>query len=86
MNHTIRGRGISATIKAEGAELCSLKNGEGLELLWQAGAEWPWHSPNLFPIVGQLKNDQLRHQGETFLMPRHGFARDRTFGWLERSE
>ena len=52
-SHTIRAGGIEATIKAHGAELCSLKNAEGLELLWQAGPEWPRHAPLLFPIVGQ---------------------------------
>src|SRR5579872_4460166 len=84
MNHTIRSDGISATIKADGAELCSLKNADGLELLWQAGPDWPRHSPMLFPIVGRLKGDELRHQGKTYPMTQHGFARDRTFDWRER--
>jgi galactose mutarotase-like enzyme len=84
LDHTLASSGISATIKAEGAELCSLKNRDGLELLWQAGPAWPRHSPNLFPIVGRLKNDELRHQGKTYPMTQHGFARDRTFAWRER--
>jgi galactose mutarotase-like enzyme len=85
-NHTLESGGISATIKADGAELCSLKNGEGLELLWQAGPAWPRHSPNLFPIVGKLKNDELRHQGKTYPMTQHGFARDMTFAWREHTK
>ena len=85
MDHTLDSGQISATIKAEGAQLCSLKNHEGLELLWQAGPAWTWHSPILFPIVGQLKNDQLRHRGKTYPMTRHGFARDQTFDWRERA-
>ena len=84
MDHTLASGGISATIKAEGAELCSLKNAEGLELLWQAGPAWPRHSPNLFPIVGKLKNDELHHRGKTYPMTQHGFARDQTFDWRER--
>jgi galactose mutarotase-like enzyme len=83
-SHTIRSNGISATVKAAGAELCSLKNSQGLELLWQAGPEWPRHAPLLFPIVGRLKNDQLRHGGKIFPMTQHGFARDLRFDWLER--
>jgi galactose mutarotase-like enzyme len=83
-DHTLITSRISATIKAEGAELCSLKNAEGLELLWQAGPAWPRHSPNLFPIVGKLKNDELHHHGKTYPMTQHGFARDMTFAWLER--
>ena len=84
MTHTLDSGSISATIKAAGAELCSVKNAEGLELLWQAGPAWPRHSPILFPIVGRLKNDELRHRGKTFSMTQHGFARDQTFGWRER--
>src|SRR3954447_12869735 len=83
-SHTLQSEGISATIKGAGAELCSLRNAEGLELLWQAGPAWPRHSPLLFPIVGRLKNDQLRHRGKTYPMTQHGFARDRRFEWVEQ--
>jgi galactose mutarotase-like enzyme len=38
----------------------------------------------LFPIVGRLKNDALRHRGTMFPMTQHGFARDRRFDWIER--
>ena len=84
-SHTLRADGIAATILAQGAELCSLKNEAGLELLWQAGPQWPRHAPLLFPIVGRLKNDQLRHRGNTYPMTQHGFARDQRFEWGERS-
>ena len=83
-SHTLQSEAISATIKGAGAELCSLSNAEGLELLWQAGPAWPRHAPLLFPIVGRLKNDQLRHRGKTYPMTQHGFARDRRFAWLRR--
>jgi len=81
---TLRSSGIEATIKAQGAELCSLKDAQGNELIWQAGTAWPRHAPLLFPIVGRLKNDQLRHQGATYPMTQHGFARDQLFDWGER--
>lgn len=83
--HIIQAGGIAATIKADGAELCSLKTADGLELLWQAGPEWPRHAPLLFPIVGQLKGDQLTHQGRTYSMMKHGVARDQKFDWIMRS-
>lgn len=82
--HVIKAAGIAAAIKADGAELCSLKNADGLELLWQAGPEWPRHAPLLFPIVGQLKHDQLTHQGRTYEMMKHGVARDQRFEWAEQ--
>ncbi|WP_257165879.1 aldose 1-epimerase family protein [Bradyrhizobium sp. SRS-191] len=83
--HTISAGGIAATVKADGAELCSLKTGGGLELLWQAAPAWPRHAPWLFPIVGRLKNDQLQHRGRFYPMTQHGFARDMRFTWLQRS-
>src|SRR3569833_2158265 len=83
--HTIHAGGITATIRADGAELCSLQTTDGRELLWQAGPAWPRHAPWLFPIVGRLKGDQLRHQGKTYPMTQHGFARDLGFQWLERT-
>jgi galactose mutarotase-like enzyme len=84
--HTISAGGIMATIKADGAELCSLQAADGLELLWQAGPAWPRHAPWLFPIVGRLANDELRHRGEAYRMTQHGFARDSRFAWVERGE
>ena len=53
-NHTLRADGITATILAHGAELCSLKNADGLELLWQAGPQWPRHAPLLCPFAFRL--------------------------------
>ncbi len=81
---TLRNDTMTATVAAEGAELCSLKNAQGLELLWQAGEAWPRHAPLLFPIVGRLKNDELRHGGKIYPMTQHGFARDRRFDWVKR--
>ena len=83
--HTLRSDGITAVIAPDGAELISLRDVQGLELLWQAGPAWPRHAPILFPIVGRLKNDALRHQGTVFPMTQHGFARDRRFDWTRRS-
>ena len=84
--HTISGKGVSATVLAHGAELCSLRTAQGLELLWQAGPEWQRHAPLLFPIVGKLRNDQLHHDGKSYPMTQHGFARDSLFEWVERGD
>ena len=81
--HTLRSGAVEAVIKADGAELCSLRN-EGIELLWQAGPAWPRHSPLLFPIVGRLKDDRLQHRGKAYPMTQHGFARDVRFEWAEQ--
>ncbi|WP_257309869.1 aldose 1-epimerase family protein [Geothrix fuzhouensis] len=80
--HRLHTGAAEAVISAQGAELQSLRLG-GLDLLWEAGPLWPRHAPLLFPIVGRLQGDVLRHRGEAFPMPRHGFARDRDFALLE---
>jgi galactose mutarotase-like enzyme len=79
--HTLSNGRVTATIKADGAELCSLRDINKQEVLWQAGAEWPRHAPILFPIVGRLKGDVLRHRGQSYAMTQHGFARDMRFTW-----
>ena len=70
---------LSAEVKADGAELCSLRDASGAEVLWQAGPIWPRHAPVLFPIVGRLKDDTLRHEGRAHRLTQHGFARDKRF-------
>lgn len=82
-SQTLQGDGISATIVAQGAELVSLQDAEGFEFLWQAGPAWRRHSPVLFPIVGRLNGDRLRHRGQTYPMTQHGFARDKPFAWAQ---
>ncbi|QAU42990.1 aldose 1-epimerase family protein [Bradyrhizobium guangdongense] len=84
--HMLRSGDLTATIKAQGAEMCSLKHKDGTEFVWQAGPAWPRHAPLLFPIVGRLAKDEMRHLGKTYRMTQHGFARDCRFAWAERGE
>jgi galactose mutarotase-like enzyme len=83
--HLIQSGYLTATIKADGAELCSLCDATGEDMLWQALPVWPRHAPVLFPIVGRLKDDELRHNGRTYRLTQHGFARDHRFAWLNRT-
>jgi galactose mutarotase-like enzyme len=76
---------LDVAVDAQGAELISLVHARHGEMLWQAGPVWPQHAPNLFPIVGQLAGDELHHNGATYHLTRHGFARRRAFTWLERA-
>jgi galactose mutarotase-like enzyme len=75
---------LSIVVKADGAELASLKDAAGREFLWQAEAAWPRHSPVLFPFVGRLRDDTLRIGHEVYPMGQHGFARDSRFELLEQ--
>ncbi|MBV8590699.1 MAG: aldose 1-epimerase family protein [Acetobacteraceae bacterium] len=76
---------LAATVKADGAELCSLRDATGQEFLWHAGPVWPWHAPVLFPVVGQVNRDEILHRGRRYRMGRHGYARNRRFAWLNRT-
>jgi galactose mutarotase-like enzyme len=68
-------------IESLGAELQHfVKKDEDLELIWVADpGVWGAHAPNLFPIVGELPNQQYTYNGKTYHMQRHGFARRREF-------
>jgi galactose mutarotase-like enzyme len=68
---------FKVAIRNQGGELTSFYNkATKVEHLWQANAAiWPWHAPNLFPVVGGLINNELLVDGQTYEMPRHGFNR-----------
>lgn len=77
----------SATIKAFGAELCSVKHSPtNTEFMWQAGSVWPRHAPVLFPFVGRLRNFEYQYNGKKYIIEQHGFARDLLFNLVESSE
>ncbi|WP_163401357.1 aldose 1-epimerase family protein [Flavobacterium fluviatile] len=87
MNTTISNKTLKACIKHAGAELSSLTNNQKKEYMWNADPDyWPKHSPVLFPIVGSLKNDSYTFNEKDYHLPRHGFARDREFELIEKTE
>ncbi len=70
---------LAVIISEKGAELQSIQL-NGVEYLWQADpAHWSKHSPVLFPIVGELKDGRYFFNSKEYKLPRHGFARDKTF-------
>ncbi|MBU1463113.1 MAG: aldose 1-epimerase family protein, partial [Alphaproteobacteria bacterium] len=78
---------LGATISAQGAELWSLRDAQGRELMTDADPRW-WtgHAPLLFPFVGRSRGDAYRLDGRDYAMPQHGFARRSTFALVERSD
>ncbi|SFN91302.1 aldose 1-epimerase family protein [Salegentibacter flavus] len=75
--HQIKNEFLSITVNPVGAELSSIKNLEtGIEHLWQGNPEiWASQAPNLFPVIGVLKNGEYTFEGKTYKMPKHGFVR-----------
>jgi galactose mutarotase-like enzyme len=77
----IQNESLRVEIDPKGAELTSLVNSSNqLEYMWSGDpAFWAKRSPVLFPIVGTLKENTYQISGETYVLGRHGFARDRHF-------
>lgn len=70
---------IRAEIVEKGAEIRRLTvNGE--ERFYDGNPEfWTGVAPVLFPICGGLKNGIYTHNGNTYEMPKHGFAKKSIF-------
>ena len=82
MTYTLENELCRVQVQAHGAELSSLQRKDlgNLEYIWPADpAVWGRHAPVLFPIVGRLPQDEYQHQGRTYRLPQHGFARDQEF-------
>ncbi|AWH85956.1 aldose epimerase [Flavobacterium album] len=87
MDITITNGMLTATINPKGAELNSLKDNSENEYMWEGDpAFWGKHSPVLFPIVGELRNNSYLFEGKTYAMTRHGFARDTIFAVKSQDE
>ena len=75
----LKNQQLTICIAEKGAELQSIKDSDGREYMWQAGPQWPHHSPILFPIVCSVNNNTYVVDGKEYHLPRHGFARDAEF-------
>jgi galactose mutarotase-like enzyme len=75
--HTLKNDLLQIHIKSIGAELCaisSVKNNNAF--LWNADPNvWGSHAPNLFPIIGCMKDDNYMYDNKNYKMPKHGFVR-----------
>ena len=76
--HRLENKFLSVGVKSIGAELCSIENKlSHSEYIWQGDpAFWTSHAPNLFPIIGALKNDTYFFEGKEYHLPKHGFFRN----------
>ncbi|GGE96683.1 aldose 1-epimerase family protein [Hymenobacter cavernae] len=82
MTYSLENDQCRVSVQAHGAELSSFirKDLGDLEYMWQADpAVWARHAPVLFPIVGRLPQDTYQHNGQTYKLSQHGFARDGEF-------
>ena len=81
---TLSAQGASAQIALLGAELRQWRVG-GHELLWTPDARyWGAVSPILFPVVGWIRNSEVRVSGKTYPMSVHGFAHATEFSTVDQ--
>ncbi|XZF14991.1 aldose 1-epimerase family protein [Chitinophagaceae bacterium MMS25-I14] len=81
MKFTLHTDLLEIAVDTKGAELQKVfHKGNNTDYLWNGDSRyWGKHSPILFPIVGQLKDNTYYFEGKPYSLPRHGFARDMEF-------
>ena len=75
--YTLKNDTLKIGVKKTGAELCNIvavKN--NTSFLWDADSEiWGSYAPNLFPIIGALKDHTYLFEGKKYKLPKHGIIR-----------
>ena len=83
---TIASDRLTAAIDPHGAELSSLTDADGRELMTDADpAFWTGRAPILFPVIGVTNGGVIRLDGAEYPMAKHGFARHADFAVVERA-
>lgn len=76
--YSLQNNKLKLSVKKIGAELCeisSIKN--KTQFMWDANPDvWKGYAPNLFPIIGALKNDTYIYENKEYKLPKHGFIRN----------
>lgn len=75
--HALQNDKLKIAVKNTGAELCKITSAKNnTEFMWHADPDvWGSFAPNLFPIIGALKDDTYTFEGKTYTLPKHGFVR-----------
>lgn len=77
---------LTAAINPLGAELSSLTDADGRELMTDADPRfWTGRAPLLFPVVGMTASGAIKVDGVAYPIAKHGFARRSVFSVIETS-
>ena len=78
MIHQIENGKLRIAIQQTGAEICKIQSvATGKEFMWDANPDvWSSYAPVLFPVIGAVKNGFVKHNGQQYAIPRHGFIRN----------
>ena len=75
---TLSNECLTVVLSTFGAEMISVKK-DGKERMWQGNAVWDRCAPVLFPICGGLRDGAFVLDEKSYLIPKHGFAKDMEF-------
>ncbi|WP_341216016.1 aldose 1-epimerase family protein [uncultured Wocania sp.] len=75
--YILRNDKIKIAVKNIGAELCNISSIQNkTQFMWDANPNiWNGYAPNLFPIIGALKDDTYTFESKKYSIPKHGFIR-----------
>lgn len=75
---TLENKQLKIAVKKIGAELCKITSvRNNTEFMWDANPTvWGSFAPNLFPIIGALKNDTYIFENQEYKLPKHGIVRN----------
>lgn len=77
---TIQNDRLICQISETGAEICSIRDINGTEYLWQSTPPyWASHATNMFPFCGRVLEQIYTYKGKEYSIPNHGFAKVREF-------
>ena len=87
MIYSLENSTIKIIVSAHGAELHSITGQkQGTEFLWNGNPKyWKYHSPILFPIIGNLVDSKYRVDEEIYKMPSHGIGRISDFKFISQT-
>ncbi len=86
MIYELKNDKLSMKVDTLGAELISCTDKSGYEYIHQKSELWAGQAKNLFPSIGQTKDNFIMVEGKKYKAKQHGFAMDMEFSLLEQSE
>ncbi|WP_066220580.1 aldose 1-epimerase family protein [Formosa haliotis] len=78
--YTLQNKSLKIAVNPVGAELSEISAVQNTnQFMWNANPDvWGSFAPNLFPVIGAIKNNSAIIDGEHYAVPRHGFVRHNT--------
>lgn len=69
---------LKISVQPTGAELCEISSiKHNTQFMWNANPDiWGSFAPNLFPIIGGLKENRFLYKGKYYTLPKHGLIRN----------